>query len=220
MSFNLDDYVDVSERERQFFERYPDGRIQVDLIDTRNAAGDIIAWAAKATIWRSPEDPIPVVDWAVEPVPGKTPYTKDSEAMNASTSAVGRAIILAGFPSKKIASADEVRNRSGLGEPQSQSAPRANGSSSSGGTASPKPELPTIPEDAKPSEYVIHFGKNRGTFLSSLTAAQLRWYADTWQMQEDPTDYDRRLKAAAVALAAGDDSPMSSVPADLANVPF
>jgi hypothetical protein len=109
--FDLSDYVDVAERERLLFERYPDARIQVDLEDVRDAAGELIAWKARAQLWRTPDDLIPVVDWAVEPVPGKTPYTKDSEAMNASTSAVGRAIVLAGFTSKKIASADEVRNR-------------------------------------------------------------------------------------------------------------
>jgi hypothetical protein len=109
--FNMDDYVDVAERQRLLFERYPDARIQVELADVRNAAGEIISWKAKATIWRNPEDPVPVCDWAVEPVPGKTPFTRDSEAMNASTSAVGRAIVLAGFETKKIASKEEVRAR-------------------------------------------------------------------------------------------------------------
>jgi hypothetical protein len=109
--FNMEDYVDVAERQRLLFERYPDARIQVDLSDVRNAAGELISWKAKATIWRNPEDPVPVCDWAVEPVPGKTPFTRDSEAMNASTSAVGRAIVLAGFETKKIASKEEVRAR-------------------------------------------------------------------------------------------------------------
>lgn len=199
MSFDLSDYVDVAERERLFFERYPEGRIQVELEDVRQDER-IVGWKAKATIWRSAEDPLPVCDFAVEPVPGKTPYTRDSEAMNASTSAVGRAIVLAGFPSKKIASADEVRARSGNG-----SAPD---------------DLSTIAEDAKPSEYVIHFGKNRGVLLGSLTAAQLGWYATKWEVQDTPSDYDLRLKAAAVALHAGDDSPMNAVPYDMANVPF
>lgn len=113
----MDDYVDVAAREAALFERYPDARIQVDLVEVRSGANELTGWAAKATIWRTPDDPIPVCDWAVEPVPGKTPYTRDSEAMNASTSAVGRAIVLAGFPSKKIASADEVRARSGAGTP-------------------------------------------------------------------------------------------------------
>lgn len=107
----LKDYVDVAERERQLFERYPEARVQVDLEDVRDGDGAIVAWKAKATIWRDAADPIPCIDYAVEPVPGKTPYTRDSEAMNASTSAVGRAIVLCGFPTKHIASANEVRNR-------------------------------------------------------------------------------------------------------------
>ena len=196
MSFDLSDYVDVAEREHQLFERYPDARIQVELEDVRNGGGEIVAWMAKATIWRTTDDPIPVCDFAVEPVPGKTPYTRDSEAMNASTSAVGRAIILAGFPSKKIASADEVRNRQG------------NGSG----------DLVTPPEDSKPSEYVIHFGKNRGVLLGALTAAQLRWYANEWVVQDTPSDYDLRLKAAAVALHTGSDEPLGTDP--YPDVPF
>lgn len=132
--FNMDDYVDVASREALLFDRHPDARIQVDLDDVRNGAGEIVAWKAKATIWRTPDDPIPVCDFAVEPVPGKTPYTRDSEAMNASTSAVGRAIILAGFPSKHIASADEVKAR--------QDAPAA--------AVAPAPASPFQPPAPKP----------------------------------------------------------------------
>jgi hypothetical protein len=203
MTFDLDGYVDVAEREQLLFDRYPDARVQVELEEVRNGTGEIVAWKAKATIWRSHDDPLPVCDYAVEPVPGKTPFTRDSEAMNASTSAIGRAIVLAGFPSKKIASADEVRARQGSG----------NGSSA-------KPDLPAIPEDARPSEYAVHFGKNRGTLLGSLTKQQLGWYAEKWEVQDTPSDYDLRLKAAAFALYAGDDTPLNSVPADLADVPF
>lgn len=58
----------------------------------------------------------------------------------------------------------------------------------------------------KPSEMPIHFGKNNGVLLGSLTARQLDWYANTWTIQDDPSEYDYRLKAAALALAGGDDS--------------
>lgn len=93
------------------------------------------------------------------------------------------------------------------------------GSGGNGGTPA-RTDLPAIPEDAKPSEYVIHFGKNRGTLLGSLTKQQLGWYAEKWEVQENPSDYDRRLKGAAFALYAGDDTPLTSVPAELADVPF
>ena len=50
---------------------------------------------------------------AWEPFPGRTPYTFNSELMNAETSAQGRAIVaaLAADTRKGVASQEEVRNR-------------------------------------------------------------------------------------------------------------
>lgn len=70
----------------------------------------------------------------------------------------------------------------------------------------------------KPSEVVISFGKNKGVALGSLTPAQLRWYAHEWKLQDEPSDYDHYLKAAALALDAGDDTEFSSDP--YPDVPF
>jgi hypothetical protein len=110
--FKMDDYVDVAERLRLFKAEYPDGSLSSTLEPLRDRDGGVInAWLCRAEAYRTPDDPRPGVGHAVEPVPGKTPYTRDSEAMNAETSAWGRAIIALGFPTKKIASADEVRNR-------------------------------------------------------------------------------------------------------------
>ena len=103
--FNMNDYVDVAERIREFHAKYPDGSLQSTL--TRLDDG----WLCRAEAYRNPEDPTPGVGHAFEPVPGKTPYTKDSEAMNAETSAWGRAIVALGFETKKIASAQEVQAR-------------------------------------------------------------------------------------------------------------
>jgi hypothetical protein len=66
----------------------------------------------KAYAYRTPDDQRPGTGLAWEPCPGKTPYTKDSELQNAETSAIGRAIIMVGASdAKKVASANEVRNR-------------------------------------------------------------------------------------------------------------
>lgn len=191
MTFDLSDYPTVAERQEWLCERYPDNRVQVDLEEVRNEIGVIVAWKAKARIWRTPDDPVPVTDWAVEPVPGKTPYTRDSEAMNASTSAIGRAILLVGFP-KKGASADEVQAR--------------------GGHEARTPDGPV-----NPSEVVIHFGKNKGTKLGELTPRQLAWYANEWKVQEHASEYDHLLKLSASALNAGHNDP---VHADLDEIPF
>lgn len=107
---NLDDYNDVPTRKREFFAKFPDGSLQSECqfteVDGR--------WVAivKASAFRSPEDPRPGTGLAYEFIPGNTPYTKDSELQNAETAAWGRAIEATGAStSKKIASQEEVRNR-------------------------------------------------------------------------------------------------------------
>ncbi len=196
MSFDLSDYVDVAERIRMLVAKYPEASLSSELTYLENPAG----WLCKAYAYREPTDPCPGVGHAFEPVPGKTPYTKDSEAMNAETSAWGRAIVALGFETKKIASANEVRNRQSNGD--------ADGL-----------DLEELAKKAnKPSELPCHFGKNRGVLLGSLTPAQVRWYATEWQLQDTPSDYDHLLKTAAVALYAGDDSPIEADP--YADIPF
>lgn len=115
MAFNLDDYVDVAERISIFREKYPEGSLQpadpsrpfwVETIGEKT----FVCYAAAA--YRTPDDVRPGIGVAWEPIPGATPYTRDSEAMNAETSAWGRAIVASlAADTKKIASAEEVRNR-------------------------------------------------------------------------------------------------------------
>ena len=108
------DYVDVATRIREFKEAFPTGSLQrVDLQFVNIGGKDFVVYTAAA--YRAPDDERPGMGTAWEPIPGKTPYTKDSEVMVAETSAWGRAIVaaLAG-ETKRIASADEVRNRSNV----------------------------------------------------------------------------------------------------------
>ena len=108
---NLDDYVDVRERMADFFEAYPEGSFQSECqfltTDGRSAV------VVKAYAYRTPDDPMPGHGLAFEFIPGKTPYTKDSELQNAETAAWGRAVIAVGAGDSKrpIASREEVRNR-------------------------------------------------------------------------------------------------------------
>lgn len=105
---DLSNYVEVSERISHFREKYPNGSLQSEIVDSP-VDGFV---AVKAYAFRTPDDPAPGVGLAWEPVPGKTPYTKDSELMNAETSAWGRAIIAVGASdASRVASANEVRNR-------------------------------------------------------------------------------------------------------------
>jgi hypothetical protein len=112
MGFELaSDYNDVPARLRDLKDKYPDATLQQASLQFIDFAGK--SWVVyTAACYRTPDDPTPAHGTAWEPVPGKTPYTKDSELQNAETSAWGRAVIaaLAG-EAKKIASAEEVRNR-------------------------------------------------------------------------------------------------------------
>jgi hypothetical protein len=117
--FDMKDYVDVAERVAEFSRRYPEGSLQSELKPQLDSDGMLVGWLCRAYAYRTPDDTRPGIGHAVEPVPGKTPYTRDSEAMNAETSAWGRAIVALGFPTKKIASQQEVAARQ---EPASGSA--------------------------------------------------------------------------------------------------
>lgn len=110
-----DDYVDVAERIREFKERFPEGSLQSVRAPELVTAGEKTFVVYAAAAYRTPDDPRPGIGWAWEPVPGPTPFTRDSELMNAETSAWGRAIVALGFETKKIASAEEVRNRAVTG---------------------------------------------------------------------------------------------------------
>jgi hypothetical protein len=97
-------------------ERWPELRI----IENRP---EVITIADKTFIsvtmqaWRTPDDPVPAQATCFEPFPGKTSFTRDSEQMNASTSALGRVLGLMMSFGPKMASAEEVRNRQDTSAP-------------------------------------------------------------------------------------------------------
>lgn len=89
--FDLVDYVDVKERLRLFYARYPEGSVQFELVDVRDIGGKTVL-IGRALAYRSPDDPRPGIGTAWELVPGTTPYTRGSELMNLETSCWGRAV--------------------------------------------------------------------------------------------------------------------------------
>lgn len=106
------DYIDVAARIVEFRAKYPEGSLsQLDLKFLEFGGQSWVVYTAAA--YRSPEDLIPGIGTAWEPVPGKTNFTRDSELQNAETAAWGRAMVaaLAVDTKKGIASAEEVRNR-------------------------------------------------------------------------------------------------------------
>jgi hypothetical protein len=124
-SKGLDDYVDVAARIQEFRAKHPNGHlaplnpaepwshVQMQGFDKN---GDVVQQTfvvVVAAAYREPGDVSPGVGMAWEVFPGRTPYTRGSELMNAETSAWGRAIIALGAADAKrgIASQEEVRNR-------------------------------------------------------------------------------------------------------------
>jgi hypothetical protein len=146
----LDNYIDVAARHRMALEKHPDLRVIEGPVEVVTVDGQTHI-AVTMTVYRDPDDPLPCTATAWEPFPGKTPYTRGSEMMNASTSALGRALGLMGFGiGKSIASRDEVANRQEpdrpTDTPRKPSEPRKP-SPSTDGTKAPK--LANQPQMAK-----------------------------------------------------------------------
>lgn len=102
-------YIDVATRLAEFYAKYPEGSLQTDSPVWEDVDGQRFL-SVTAYAYRTPDDPRPGMGRAWEVVPGRTPYTRGSELMNAETSAWGRALAALGIATRQgIASAQEVR---------------------------------------------------------------------------------------------------------------
>jgi len=109
---NLDGYVTVNERLKMALAKYPDLRVMELPFLVQEINGDTFLWCAVA-VYPTPEHQ-PTNGSVLEPMPGRTPYTRNSELMVGYTSALGRALGYLGFGiDKGIASNDEVAARVG-----------------------------------------------------------------------------------------------------------
>jgi hypothetical protein len=123
------DYIQVDARIQAFYAKYPDGRLQSEIVEwvvdgrgeitTKSGKMDVLIGyvMVKAYAYRTPDDPLPGIGFSSMLLPGGTPYTRNSEVENAETSAWGRAIAAVGLEVRKgIATADEIRNKETDGE--------------------------------------------------------------------------------------------------------
>jgi hypothetical protein len=202
--FNMADYVDVAERIREFYERFPEGRLcagsRPEVVDI---GGKPFVWY-HARAYRTPDDPVPGDGYAAEPVPGPTQFTRDSELMNAETAAWGRAIVALGFATKKIASQQEVRARTDEAAPAQQFAPPASvPAADPHGLHASRADAEPPDDGGDPAMVEVNFGKNAGTRLGDLTPAQRKFYAEKWapnNPQYPVGAKERRLRVAARIL--------------------
>jgi hypothetical protein len=109
MSF-AEGYIDVAARIAEFYDRYPEGSLQMDPPEWVDIDGQKFIMA-RGYAYRTPDDPRPGIGSAWEMVPGRTPYTKGSELMNLETSCWGRAIAALGVATRQgVATAQEVQS--------------------------------------------------------------------------------------------------------------
>ena len=106
---NLGDYVDVPTRFRLALDKWPDLRV-VEEPAKIIEIGDRTFISVTVKVYRDLLDLLPCVATAWEPFPGTTPYVRNSEQMNCSTSALGRCLGMM-IPFSKMASFEEVQNR-------------------------------------------------------------------------------------------------------------
>ena len=103
-------YVDVAARIAEFYEKYPEGSLQMDRPEWVEVEGQRFIMA-RAYAYRTPDDVRPGIGSAWEAVPGRTPYTRGSELMNLETSAWGRALAALGIATREgIATSQEVQS--------------------------------------------------------------------------------------------------------------
>ena len=100
MAFDMRDYVEVADRIRAWYEAEKFGRILTEIIEHSDSRVVV-----KASVYRGEEEVPAGTGHSFLAIPGSTPYTKGSELENAETSAVGRALVMAGIPAKNVASA-------------------------------------------------------------------------------------------------------------------
>ncbi|HXG92346.1 MAG TPA: hypothetical protein VNN73_08255 [Blastocatellia bacterium] len=102
----IQDYITVAERIEKFYERYPEGRIITHIVEHDAERGFILM---RAEVYRNADDALPAAtghayELKTEGYVQRTSYIEVGE-----TSAVGRALAMAGFEVKRgIASREEM----------------------------------------------------------------------------------------------------------------
>ena len=99
----LENYETVAQRLQKFWAAHPEGRIETQLAK----AGENF-WVFRAAIYATSADTVPIATGHAHEVIGASNINRTSALEVCETSAVGRALALAGWAGQQIASAEEV----------------------------------------------------------------------------------------------------------------
>jgi hypothetical protein len=99
----LENYETVAQRLQKFWAAHPEGRIETQLAQ----AGENF-WVFRAAIYATRADTVPIATGHAHEVIGASNINRTSALEVCETSAVGRALALAGWAGQQIASAEEV----------------------------------------------------------------------------------------------------------------
>jgi len=175
MPVDLKDYNTVAMRIAEFRAKHPEGSLRPVNLEEPFRVLDLggrqfIVYAAYA--YRSPEDQQPGVGVAWEPFPGRTPYTKDSELMNAETSAWGRAIVaaLAADTVAGIATREEIENRRADQEAAPKAPRQSAGSTTKAPSTAPEPAAEATADDLTAFIKMIQAAKTTDQLNKAWTA--------------------------------------------------
>lgn len=162
---SLDGYVEVNQRIIAFYEKFPEGSIQSEIVSMTDALVVVKAYA-----YRNDSDPKPGIGHSSLGIPGFTPYTKGSELENAETSAWGRALAALGFEVKRgIASANEIANKRTEPPLPAPASPKPTVAPRTTGSMPPRPDyvselqFQNLEDTAK-----RHLGEGNGTFKLAM----------------------------------------------------
>jgi len=102
----IQDYITVAERVEKFYERYPEGRIITHIVEHDAERGFILI---RAEVYRNAEDTLPAATGHAYELKSEGYVQRTSYIEVGETSAVGRALAMAGFEVKRgIASREEM----------------------------------------------------------------------------------------------------------------
>lgn len=118
---SLKDYVEVNVRIEKFHAKYPNGRIETEVMFLQDTQPKEVL--VKANVYRDIADAFPAATGHAHEVHGSSYINRTSFIENGETSAIGRALAILGFEIKKsVASREEVANA----QQQQAQAPKPN----------------------------------------------------------------------------------------------